>query len=108
MLEGEPDLTLSLLNTATLAWVELEYQRRTHSEIQQTPLDRWLEGPSASRPCPSLDELRLAFTVSKTVSLRQACMTAGETTGSVGCLTIHRRRTTDEARIAPHVARHSE
>ena len=66
MLEGEPDLTLPLLNTATLAWVELEYQRRTHSEIQQTPLDRWLEGPCVSRPCPSLDELRLAFTVSKT------------------------------------------
>jgi hypothetical protein len=43
-----------------------------------------------------------------TVSLRQACMTAGEMIGSVGCLTTHRRRTTDEARIAPHVARHSE
>ncbi len=66
MLEGEPDLTLALLNTATLAWVEMEYQRRTHSEIQQKPLDRWLEGPSVARSCPSLDELRLAFTVSKT------------------------------------------
>jgi hypothetical protein len=42
------------------------------------------------------------------VSLRQACMTAGEATGSVGCLTIHRRRTTDEARIPPPLPRHPE
>jgi transposase InsO family protein len=66
MLEGQPDLTLTLLNTATLAWVEMEYQRRVHSEIQQTPLDRWLDGPSVTRTCPPLDDLHLAFTVSQT------------------------------------------
>ncbi len=66
MLEGEPDLSLSQLNTATLAWVELEYQRSVHSEIQQAPLERWLDSPSVVRPCPSLDELRLAFTVAHT------------------------------------------
>ena len=66
MLEGEPDLSLPQLNTATLAWVELEYQRSVHSEIQQTPLDRWLDSPSVARPCSPLDELRLAFTVSQT------------------------------------------
>ena len=66
MLEAEPDLTLPMLNTATLAWVEMEYQRRLHSEIQQTPLDRWLDGPTVARPCRSLEEMRLAFTVSKT------------------------------------------
>ncbi len=62
MLEGEPDLSLAMLNQATLAWVEREYQRSKHSETRQTPLDRWLDGPSVGRPVPSIDELRLAFT----------------------------------------------
>lgn len=61
MLEGEPQLTLELLNRATQAWVEQEYQRHLHSETKQTPLDRWLAGPSVGRPCPSSDLLRRAF-----------------------------------------------
>ena len=61
MLEGEPVLTLELLNRATQAWVEHEYHRRVHSETGQTPLDRWLAGPSVVRPCPSSNELRRAF-----------------------------------------------
>ncbi len=61
MLEGEPALTLELLNRATQAWVEHEYHRRVHSEMGQTPLDRWLAGPSVGRPCPSSDALRRAF-----------------------------------------------
>src|SRR5260370_17559960 len=62
MLEGHADLTLGLLNEATLAWAEMEYQRTTHSETDQAPMARWLDGPTVTRPCPSLDELRLAFT----------------------------------------------
>ncbi|MBN2191236.1 MAG: transposase [Polyangiaceae bacterium] len=61
MLEGEPELTLELLNRATQAWVEHEYHRRVHSETGQTPLDRWLAGPSVGRPCPSSDTLRRVF-----------------------------------------------
>ena len=61
MLEGEPELTLELLNRATQAWVEQEYHRRVHQATGQTPLDRWLAGPSVGRPCPSSDELRRAF-----------------------------------------------
>jgi transposase InsO family protein len=61
MLEGEPLLTLELLNRATQAWVEEEYHRRVHGETGETPLDRWLKGPSVGRPCPSSDELRRAF-----------------------------------------------
>jgi len=61
MLEGEPVLTLDLLNRATQAWVEQEYHRRVHSETGETPLDRWLAGPSVGRTCPSSDELRRAF-----------------------------------------------
>jgi transposase InsO family protein len=61
MLEGEPELTLELLNRATQSWVEQEYHRSVHSETKQTPLDRWLAGPSVGRPCPSSDELRHTF-----------------------------------------------
>jgi transposase InsO family protein len=61
MLEGEPELTLELLNRATQAWVEQEYHRRVHSETGQTPLERCLTGLSVVRPCPSSDALRRAF-----------------------------------------------
>lgn len=61
MLDGEKELTLELLNRATQAWVEQEYHRAIHSETKQTPLERWLQGPSVGRPCPSSDELRRAF-----------------------------------------------
>ena len=54
------------MNTATLAWVEMEYQRKVHSETRQKPLDRWLDGRSVARQCPSLDRLHLGFTVSET------------------------------------------
>jgi transposase InsO family protein len=61
MLEGEKEITLDLLNRATQAWVEQEYQRTLHSETKQTPLERFLTGTSVGRPCPSSDELRHAF-----------------------------------------------
>lgn len=62
MLEGEPEISLAMLNLATQAWVEGEYQRSEHSEIKQTPLDRWLDGPCVGRQAPSIEDLRLAFT----------------------------------------------
>jgi len=61
MLEGEPELSLELLNSATQAWVEEEYQRKDHSEIRESPLTRYLRGPSVGRPSPSSDALRHAF-----------------------------------------------
>ncbi|MGH7440636.1 MAG: hypothetical protein ACRENE_33510 [Polyangiaceae bacterium] len=61
MLEGEKELTLELLNRATLAWLELEYNRKEHSEIGTTPLERFLGGPSVLRPSPSSEDLRRAF-----------------------------------------------
>lgn len=72
MLDGEPQLTLELLNRATQAWVEQEYQRHLHSETKQTPLDRWLKGPSVGRPCPSSDELRRAFRMEVTRTQRKS------------------------------------
>lgn len=61
MLEGEPALTLDLLNTATQAWIEQEYHRTIHSELGKTPLQRYLEGPDVGRPSPGSEELRRAF-----------------------------------------------
>jgi putative transposase len=63
MLEGVPELTLAMLNEATQAWVELEYNRDVHSEIGMAPVARMLAGPSVVRPCPSADDLRRAFRV---------------------------------------------
>lgn len=63
MLESCPDLALEPLNEATLAWLELEYNRKVHSELGQTPLQRHLEIRDVSRPCPDLEILRQAFTL---------------------------------------------
>ena len=62
MLEDVPDLTLELLNEATQAWVEYEYNRGVHSEINEPPLARWAAGPDVLRPSPDSAALRLAFT----------------------------------------------
>ena len=63
MLEGEESLTLDLLNQATQAWVEQEYHRTHHSEIDTTPLNRYLAGPDVRRGCPDTATLRAAFRV---------------------------------------------
>lgn len=61
MLEGEKELTLPKLNEATQAWVELEYNRSIHSETGQSPIERFLGGPSVGRQSPDSDTLRRAF-----------------------------------------------
>ena len=61
MLEGCEQLTLELLNEATQAWVEMEYNHAVHSEIGCSPLARCIEGPEVGRESPSSDELRRAF-----------------------------------------------
>lgn len=76
MLENCADLTLALLNEATLAWVELEYNRTIHSETGCTPLDRFLCAPSVSRPSPGSAELKAAF-------MREATRTQRRNDGSV-------------------------
>jgi transposase InsO family protein len=62
MLEGVVDLKLNSLNEATLAWVEMEYNRAIHSELKEAPLQRYLHHRDVGRPCPSSAELKLAFT----------------------------------------------
>ncbi len=61
MLRRVRDLTLDQLNLCLQAWVEGEYNRRHHSEIGTTPLDRFQNGPDVSRPSPSLETLRDVF-----------------------------------------------
>jgi len=62
MLEGLSELTLAQLNEATQAWVEMEYNRKVHSELGTTPLERYLRIKDVGQACPSSEELRLAFT----------------------------------------------
>lgn len=63
MLEGERALTLELLNASTQAWVEQEYHRTVHSEINATPMAHYLAGPSVARECPGSAELAAAFRI---------------------------------------------
>ncbi len=72
MLEKVSPLTLDFLNRATQAWVEIEYNRRTHSETGEPPIDRMLQGPDVSRPCPPSEALRLAFTVEQQRAQRRS------------------------------------
>lgn len=72
MLRGEPTLTLSLLNQATQAWVEQEYNRSVHSETKQTPYARYLDGPNTGREMNDAEKLRCAFRRSVTRAQRQS------------------------------------
>ncbi|MGH9334404.1 MAG: IS481 family transposase, partial [Vicinamibacteria bacterium] len=49
------------LNEATQAFVELEYNRRPHSELGCAPIERFLNDKNVLRPSPSSDELRRCF-----------------------------------------------
>jgi putative transposase len=72
MLEGVADLTLAQLNEATLAWIEMEYNRTLHSEIGQTPVHRYLNDKDVGRPCPDTEKLQLAFTTEVTRTQRRS------------------------------------
>ncbi|NTU48616.1 MAG: hypothetical protein HGA84_06370 [Syntrophobacteraceae bacterium] len=60
------------MNRVTQAWAELEYNSKPHREIAASPINRLLEGPCLSRPAPSAEELRLAFSVEETRSQRRS------------------------------------
>jgi putative transposase len=63
MPEGQDSLSLDTLNLATQAWVEQEYHRTRHSELDATPLARYLDGPSVARPCPDSATLAASFRI---------------------------------------------
>ena len=62
MLEGVADLTMDQLNEVSQPWVELEYNRKVHSEIGQTPLRRFLNDKNVGQSCPATEKLQVAFT----------------------------------------------
>jgi hypothetical protein len=71
MLEGAVDLDLDLLNRATQAWCEQEYNRAIHSETGQAPCERALAGPDLLRDSPSPEDLRFAFCATSSRSQRK-------------------------------------
>jgi hypothetical protein len=74
MLEKVPDLTLELLNEATQAFVELEYNRTVHSEIGQTPLKCFLatQPKPVLRDSPGVQDLRRAFRMKEVRTQRRS------------------------------------
>ncbi|MFC1462594.1 DDE-type integrase/transposase/recombinase [Verrucomicrobiota bacterium] len=72
MLSGCRDLTLAQLNEATLAWFELEYNRKVHSELRCAPLKCFIHDRDVGRPCPGSEALRTAFTEAKRRTQRRS------------------------------------
>lgn len=72
MLEGVANLDLELLNRATQAWCEQEYNRAVHSETGQAPRERFRAGPELLRPSPSPEDLRFAFCATSTRCQRKS------------------------------------
>ena len=73
MLEGaDRELTLEGLNEITLAWAEMEYNRKVHRETGQSPLRRYLDDKQVSRATPSARELEEAFTAQVTRTHRRS------------------------------------
>ena len=72
MLDGVADLTLELLNTATQAWAEIEYNRAVHRETGSSPVARFAKAPDVLRSSPSSAALRDAFRLETKRSQRQS------------------------------------
>src|SRR5262249_12537124 len=72
MLEGQSELTLELLNRATQAWVEVEYNGNGHRETAYAPVERVARGPDVLRDSPTSESLRDAFRLETTRRQRQS------------------------------------
>src|SRR5271166_5280817 len=72
MLDGVAELTLELLNRATQAWMEIEYNRAVHRETGSSPVERFAEAPDVLRSSPSSESLRDAFRLETKRSQRQS------------------------------------
>ena len=78
MLEGEASLTLDVLNQATQAWVEQEYHRHFHSELEATPLQRYLAkstvlvNPDLILIVSSTPDTTIAFTTGEHLMVRES------------------------------------
>ncbi len=72
MLDGVAELTLELLNEATQAWMEIEYNRAVHRETSSSPVERFDRAPDVLRLSPSSESLRDAFRLETKRSQRQS------------------------------------
>jgi putative transposase len=72
MLDGVAELTLELLNEATQAWVEIEYNRGVHRETSCSPVERWKQARDVLRPSPKSESLRDAYRLETKRSQRQS------------------------------------
>jgi transposase InsO family protein len=61
MLDGVAELTLKLLNRATQAWAEVEYNWAVHRETGCSPVERFARGPDVLRGSPKSESLRDTF-----------------------------------------------
>jgi transposase InsO family protein len=71
MLQDVRGLTLNQLNDVTQMWMEADYHQCIHSEINQTPSDRFLRHKNVLRNTPSADYLEQAFTREEKRTQRQ-------------------------------------
>jgi putative transposase len=72
MLDGATQLTLELLNKATQAWMEVEYNRAVHRETCSSPVERVAQAPDVLRDSPSSESLRDAFRLETARTQRQS------------------------------------
>lgn len=72
MLENCENLSLKLLNDATHAWVEMEYNRSNHDAINMSPLEALVEVKDVSRPSLSGEQLRNMFLREETRTQRRS------------------------------------
>lgn len=72
MLSGKENLDLTLLNRTTQAWVEMEYNRGHHREINSSPLAKMLSHAGVARTSPDEEALRQAFTLRETRRQRKS------------------------------------
>jgi putative transposase len=72
MLDGVAELTLDLLNHATQAWMEIEYNRAVHRETKSSPVERFAQAPDVLRSSPSSESLRDTFRLEANRSQRQS------------------------------------
>ena len=72
MLEAVAELTLEVLNEATQAWVEIEYNHAVHRETSCTPVERFARAPDVLRDSPSSESLRDAYRLETKRSQRQS------------------------------------
>lgn len=61
MLENKKDLTLKELNDYTVAWIEMEYHRSVHTDINIAPIERFANGKDVGRISPLFSELKFYF-----------------------------------------------